>query len=91
MASLIENGFNCQFGDEYGQTVIDVHGFADVLENNPPDVRFVANKDRSKELWLVLDTLNGNTLVGVHESETLAFLDAAKREQDAALLKTSIH
>ena len=64
---------------------------ANLIEDNPLDMHFVAKKDGQKELWLVFDTLNGNAIVGVHELETLAFLDASKREQDTYLLNAAIH
>ncbi len=55
------------------------------VDDHPLDMRFVAEKDGQKVLWLVFDTLNGNAVVGVHKSETLAILDAFKREQDTYL------
>ena len=57
-----------------------INGVAD----HPLGMRFVAKKDGQKGLWLVFDTLNGNA-VGFHQSETLAVLDAFKREQDTYL------
>ncbi len=54
-------------------------------DDHPLDMRFVAEKDSQNGLWLVFDTLNGNAIVGVHKSETLAILDAFKREQDTYL------
>ncbi len=47
------------------------------------DTRFIAEIDSKKERWLVFDTKNHNSIVGVHQSPTLAALDAAKREQDS--------
>lgn len=47
------------------------------------DTRFIAEMDSKKERWLVFDTENHNAVVGVHQSPTLAALDAAKREQDS--------
>lgn len=47
------------------------------------DIRFIAEIDNKKERWLVFDTENHNAVVGVHQSPTLAALDAAKREQDS--------
>ena len=55
---------------------------ANSIEDIPLDMHFVAKKDDQNELWLVFDSQNGNAIVGVHELETLAFLDASKREQD---------
>ncbi len=55
------------------------------VDDHPLDMRFVAEKDGQKVLWLVFDTLDGNAIVGVHKSETLAILDAFKREQDTYL------
>lgn len=55
------------------------------VDDHPLDMRFVAEKDGQKVLWLVFDTLDGNAIVGVHKSETLAILDAFKREQDTCL------
>ena len=54
------------------------------VDDHPIDMRFVAEKDNQKRLWIVFDTLNGNA-VGVHKSETLAVLDAFKREQETYL------
>ena len=54
-----------------------INGVAD----HPLAMRFVSEKDGQKGLWLVFDSMNGN-VVGVHKSETLAVLDAFKREQD---------
>ncbi len=59
------------------------------VDDHPLDMRFVAEKDGQKVLWLVFDTLNGNAIVGVHKSETLAILDAFKREQDTDLQQPS--
>ncbi len=55
------------------------------VDDHPLDMRFIAEKDGQKILWLVFDTLDGNAIVGVHKSETLAILDAFKREQDTYL------
>ncbi len=85
MANLINDDFNRRYGDENGQAVLDEDRIEDLLEDNPLDMHFVAKKDGPKELWLVFDTLNDNAIVGVHELETLAFLDASKREQDTYL------
>jgi len=38
--------------------------------------------DSHEGFWLVFDTKNQNRVVGVHNSATLAALDATKREQD---------
>ncbi len=57
-----------------------INGVAD----HPLAMRFVSEKDDQKGLWLVFDALNGD-VVGVHKSETLAVLDAFKREQDTYL------
>ena len=54
------------------------------VDDHPLNMRFVAEKDSQTRLWLVFDTLNGNA-VGFHKSETLAVLDAFKREQDTYL------
>ncbi len=64
---------------------------ANLIEDNPRDMHFVAQKDGQKERWLVFDTRNGNAIVGVHELETLAFLDASKRQQDTHLLNAPTH
>ncbi len=55
------------------------------VDDHPLDMRFVAEKDGQSGLWLVLDTLIRNAVVGAHKSETLAILDAFKREQDTYL------
>ena len=55
------------------------------VDDHPLDMRFVAEKDPQIRLWMVFDTLDANSLVGVHKSETLAVLDAFKREQDTYL------
>ncbi len=52
-------------------------------DDHPLNMRFVAEKDSQTRLWVVFDSLNGYAVVGVHKSETLAVLDAFKREQDA--------
>ena len=62
-----------------------INGIAD----HPLAMRFVAVKDGQKGLWIVIDTLNGN-FVGVHKSETLAMLDAFKREQDTYLQEPAL-
>ena len=82
MANLINVDFNRRYGEINGQAELEVDGIEDLLEDNPLDMHFVAIKDGQKERWLVFDTLNDNAIVGVHELETLAFLDASKREQD---------
>lgn len=46
------------------------------------DLRFIAEMDSCGGFWLVFDTQNQNRVVGVHNSATLAALDANKREQD---------
>ena len=46
------------------------------------DLRFIAEMDSHGGFWLVFDTQNQNRVVGVHNSATLAALDAIKREQD---------
>ncbi len=56
------------------------------VDDHTLDMRFVAEKDPQNRLWMVFDTL-GNALVGVHKSETLAVLDAFKREQETYLLE----
>jgi hypothetical protein len=38
--------------------------------------------DSHQGYWLVFDTQQHNRVVGVHNSATLAALDAMKREQD---------
>ncbi len=58
-----------------------INGVAD----HPLDMRFVAEKDPQNRLWMVFDTRDANALVGVHKSETLAVLDAFKREQETYL------
>ena len=50
---------------------------------HPLNMRLVAEKDSQTRLWVVFDSLNGYAVVGVHKSETLAVLDAFKREQDS--------
>lgn len=50
--------------------------------NDPSDLRFIAEMDSQQGFWLVFDTQNQNRVVGVHNSATLAALDANKREQD---------
>ncbi len=62
-----------------------MHMYINGIDDHPLDMRFVAEKDGQKGLWLVFDSLNGNAVVGVHKSETLAILDAFKREQDIDL------
>ena len=62
-----------------------MYTFINGVDDHPLDMRFVAEKDTQNRLWMVLDTLDGNSLVGVHKSETLAVLDAFKREQDTYL------
>ena len=63
-----------------------MYAYINGVDDHPLDMRFIAQKDSQKGLWLVFDTRNGNA-VGVHKSETLAVLDAFKREQDTYLLK----
>ncbi len=46
-------------------------------------MRYITEMGNQKEFWLVVDTANNNTTVGVHMSATLAALDAGKREQDS--------
>ncbi len=46
-------------------------------------MRYITEMGNQKEYWLVVDTANNNTTVGVHMSATLAALDASKREQDS--------
>ena len=58
-----------------------MYTYIDGVADHPLAMRFVSEKDGQKGLWLVLDTMNGN-VVGVHKLETLAVLDAFKREQD---------
>jgi len=55
----------------------------DMLKDNSLNMHFVAKKDGQKKRWLVFDALNDNVIVGVHEIETLASIDASKREQDS--------
>ena len=55
------------------------------VDDHPQETCFVAEKDTQNGLWLVFDTLNGYAVVGVHRSETLAILNAFKREQDIYL------
>ncbi len=55
------------------------------VDDHPLDMRFVSEKDFQSGLWLVFDTLNRNAVLGAHKSETLAILDAFKREQDTDL------
>lgn len=57
------------------------------VDDHPLEMRFVAEKDPKNRLWMVFDTVDGSSLVGVHNSETLAVLDAFKREQDITLGK----
>jgi hypothetical protein len=49
---------------------------------DPSNLRFIAEMDSHEGFWLVFDTKNQNRVVGVHNSATLAALDATKREQD---------
>ena len=60
---------------------INMYTYINGVADHPLAMRFVSEKDGQKGLWLVFDTMNGN-VVGVHKSETLAVLDAFKREQD---------
>ncbi len=55
------------------------------VDDHPLNMRFVTEKDSQTRLWVVFDSLNGYAVVGVHKSETLAILDAFKREQDTYL------
>ena len=50
--------------------------------DDPSNLRFIAEMDSHEGFWLVFDTKNQNRVVGVHNSATLATLDATKREQD---------
>ena len=50
--------------------------------DDPSNLRFIAEMDSHEGIWLVFDTKNQNRVVGVHNSATLAALDATKREQD---------
>ena len=50
--------------------------------DDPSNLRFIAEMDSHEGFWLVSDTKNQNRVVGVHNSATLAALDATKREQD---------
>ena len=50
--------------------------------DDPSNLRFIAEMDSHEGFWLVFDTKNQNRVVGVHNSATLAALDATKREQD---------
>ena len=50
--------------------------------DDPSDLRFIAEMDSQEGFWLVFDTKYDNRVVGVHNSATLAALDANKREQD---------
>ena len=50
--------------------------------DDPSDLRFVTEMDSHQGFWLVFDTQEHNRVVGVHQSATLAALDALKREQD---------
>ena len=63
-----------------------MYTYIDGVADHPLAMRFVSEKDGQKGLWLVFDTMNGN-VVGVHKSETLAVLDAFKREQDTYTCK----
>ncbi len=47
-------------------------------------MRFITEMNNNDNHWLVLDTGNGNTVVGKHASATLAALDACKREEETA-------
>ena len=62
-------------------TLIKGYGINDMLKDNSLNMHFVAKNDGQQKRWLVFDALNDNVIVGVHEIETLAFLDASKREQ----------
>lgn len=46
-------------------------------------MRFITEMGNKKGYWLVVDTLDNNSIVGAHASATLAALDACKREQDS--------
>ena len=50
--------------------------------DDPSNLRFIAEMDSHEGFRLVFDTKNQNRVVGVHNSATLAALDATKREQD---------
>jgi hypothetical protein len=45
-------------------------------------MRFITEMGNQSECWEVVDTADHNAIVGVHETATLAALDAYKREQD---------
>lgn len=45
-------------------------------------MRFNSIRCNESGWWLVVDTEDNNTIVGVHQSATLAALDALKREKD---------
>ena len=63
-------------------TLIKDYGINDMLKDNLLNMHFVAKKDGQQKRWLVFDALNDNVIVGGHEIETLAYIDASKREQD---------
>ena len=63
-------------------TLIKGYGINDMLKDNSLNMHFVAKKDGQQKRWLVFDALNDNVIVGCHEIETLAYIDASKREQD---------
>ena len=64
-------------------TLIKGYGIIYKLKDNSLNMHFVPKKNGQQKRWLVFDALNDNVIVGVHEIETLAFLDASKREQDS--------
>ena len=61
--------------------LIKGYGNNDMLKDNSLNMHFVAKKDGQQKRWLVFDALNDNVIVGDHEIETLAYIDASKREQ----------
>ena len=46
-------------------------------------MRFTTEMGDQEGYWLVVDTENNSTIVGSHQSATLAALDAFKREEDS--------
>ena len=56
-------------------------------------MRFITEIVKQTGCWLVVDTANNNTIVGIHQSETLAALNAFKREKDSCQedLMTLLH
>ena len=46
-------------------------------------MRFITKMGEQTGCWLVVDTADNNAIIGIHQSATLAALDACKREKDS--------